>query len=266
MIPFKNAGWVWYNHFQDIWPSARARGAHAFVGGHDAAPATAVNLPSTPTSAPALLSTIMPSDAEMDETDPTMSVLSAKHKNEASDFERLRISGSSPQASTTLIASDASHSHKATKIHLTSSALSSLTGASNCASSTTDSSHATLSQMLPSKKLARRPVKCSHTDALAEELQGAIATLADTLRVTAEDPVTTTLCTATKMVNADTTLNNRKRLHIIQRFINNVAYAEIYIAMLDKPSLKKKFYVKMLKNYAIDSDEEEEEEDNDSHF
>ena len=38
------------------------------------------------------------------------------------------------------------------------------------------------------------------------------------------------------------------------------------VAMLDKPSLKKKFYAKMLKNYAIDSDEEEEEEDNDSHF
>ena len=70
------------------------------------------------------------------------------------------------------------------------------------------------------------------------------------------------------MVNADTTLNDRKRLHIIQCFIDNVAYAEVYIAMLDKPSLKKKFYAKMLKNYAIDSDEEEEEEeeDNDSHF
>ena len=91
MIPFKYAEWAWYDHFQDIWPSARARGAHAFVGGHDAAPATAVNLPSTPTSAPALLSTIMPSDAEMDETDPTMSILSAKRKNEASDFERLLV-------------------------------------------------------------------------------------------------------------------------------------------------------------------------------
>ena len=62
------------------------------------------------------------------------------------------------------------------------------------------------------------------------------------------------------MINADTTLNDGKRLHIIQCFINNVA-------MLDKPLLKKKFYVKMLKNYAIDSnEEEEEEEDNDSHF
>jgi hypothetical protein len=80
MIPLKNAGWVWYDHFQDIWLSVRARGAHAFVGGHDAAPATTVNLPSTPTSAPALLSTIMPSDAEMDKTDPTMSILRAKHK------------------------------------------------------------------------------------------------------------------------------------------------------------------------------------------
>ena len=69
------------------------------------------------------------------------------------------------------------------------------------------------------------------------------------------------------MVNADTTLNDGKRLHIIQCFINNVAYAEVYVAMLDKPLLKKKFYVKMLKNYAIDSnEEEEEEEDNDSHF
>ena len=67
------------------------------------------------------------------------------------------------------------------------------------------------------------------------------------------------------MINADTTLNDRKRLHIIQCFIDNVAYAEVYIAILDKPSLKKKFYAKMLKNYAIDSDEEEEE-DNDSHF
>ena len=93
MIPFKNAGWAWYNHFQDIWLSVRARGAHAFVGGHDAAPATTVNLLSTPTSAPALLSTIIPSDAEMDETDPTMSVLSAKCKNEASDFKHLHISG-----------------------------------------------------------------------------------------------------------------------------------------------------------------------------
>ena len=171
MIPFKNAGWVWYDHFQDIWPSARARGAHAFVGGHDAAPATTVNLLSTPTSAPALLSTIMPSDAEMDETNPTMSILSAKHKNEASDFKRLHISGSSPQVSTTLITSDASHSHKAAKIHLTSSAPSSLTGASNCASSTTDSSHATSSQMWPSKKSTGQPVKLSHTDALAEELR-----------------------------------------------------------------------------------------------
>ena len=89
MIPFKNAGWAWYNHFQDIWPSVRARGAHAFVGGHDAAPATTINLLSTPTSAPALLSTIMPSDAEKDETNPTMSVLSAKCKNEASDFKHL---------------------------------------------------------------------------------------------------------------------------------------------------------------------------------
>ena len=78
MIPFKNAGCAWYNHFQDIWPSARARGAHAFVGGHDAAPATTVNLPSTPTSAPALLSTIMPSDAEMDKTNPTMSVVTGR--------------------------------------------------------------------------------------------------------------------------------------------------------------------------------------------
>ena len=66
------------------------------------------------------------------------------------------------------------------------------------------------------------------------------------------------------MINADTTLNDGKRLHIIQCFINNVAYAEVYVAMLDKPSLKKKFYAKMLKNYAIDSDDEEE--DNDSHF
>jgi hypothetical protein len=49
------------------------------------------------------------------------------------------------------------------------------------------------------------------------------------------------------MVNADTTLNDGKRLHIIQCFIDNVAYAEVFIAMLDKPSLKKKFYVKMLK-------------------
>ena len=181
MIPFKNAGWAWYDHFQDIWPSVRARGAHAFVGGHDAAPATTVNLPSTPTSAPALLSTIMLSDAEMDETDPTMSILSAKCKNEASDFEHLCISGSSPQASTTLITSDASHSHKAAKIHLTSSAPSSLTSASNCASSTADSSHATSSQMLPSKKSTGQPVKLSRTDSLAEELWGAIATLADTL-------------------------------------------------------------------------------------
>ena len=77
------------------------------------------------------------------------------------------------------------------------------------------------------------------------------------------------------MVNVDTTLNDRKRLHIIQCFTDNVAYAEVYVAMLDKPSLKKKFYAKVLKNYAIDSDddddddeeeEEEEEEDNDSHF
>ena len=81
-----------------------------------------------------------------------------------------------------------------------------------------------------------------------------------------EDTVTTTCHTATEMVNADTTLNDRKRLHIIQCFMDNVAYAEVYIAMLDKPSLKKKFYVKMLKIYAIDSNEEEEEEDNDSHF
>ena len=37
--------------------------------------------------------------------------------------------------------------------------------------------------------------------------------------------------------------------------------------MPDKPLLKKKFYAKMLQNYAIDSDEEDkEEEDNDSHF
>ena len=79
--------------------------------------------------------------------------------------------------------------------------------------------------MLPSKKSTGRPVKLSRTDALAEELRGAIATL------------------------ADTTLNDGKRLHIIQCFIDNVAYAEVYIAMLDKPSLKKKFYVKMLKNY-----------------
>ena len=171
MTPFKNAGWTWYNHFQDIWPSVRARCAHVFVGGHDAAPATTIDLPSTPTSAPALLSTITPSDAEMDlETDPTMSILSAKCKNEASDFECLHISGSSPQASSTLITNDALHFHKATKIHLTPSAPSSLTGASNHASSTTNSSHTTSSQMLPSKKLARQPVKLNHTDALAEEL------------------------------------------------------------------------------------------------
>ena len=216
----------------------------------------------------------MLSDAEMDETDPTMSILSAKCKNEASDFEHLCISGSSPQASTTLIASDALHSHKATKIHLTSSAPSSLTGTSNHASSTADSStadssHTTSSQMLPSKKSARWPVKLSRTDALAEELWGAIATLADTLQVTADDPVAATHRTATEMINVDTTLNDGKRLHIIQCFIDNVAYAEVYITMLDKPLLKKKFYAKMLKNYAIDSDEEEEEEeeeDNDSHF
>ena len=123
--------------------------------------------------------------------------------------------------------------------------------------------------MLPSKKSTRQPVKLSRTDALAEELRGAIATLVDTLRVTAEDPVTTTCRTATEMVNADATLNEGKRLHIIQHFIDNVAYTEVYVAMLDKPSLKKKFYAKMLNNYAIDSDEEEEEEeeeDNDSHF
>ena len=69
------------------------------------------------------------------------------------------------------------------------------------------------------------------------------------------------------MINADTTLNDGKRLHIIQCFIDNVAYAEVYVAMLDKPSLKKKFYAKMLKNYAIDSDDDDaEKEDNDSHF
>ena len=56
------------------------------------------------------------------------------------------------------------------------------------------------------------------------------------------------------MINADTTLNDGKRLHIIQCFINNVA-------MLDKPLLKKKFYAKMLKDYDIDN----EEEDSDSY-
>ena len=81
MIPFKNAGWVWYDHFQDIWLSVRARCAHAFVGGCDTAPATTINWLSTPALAPALLSTITPSDAEMDlETDTTMSILSAKCK------------------------------------------------------------------------------------------------------------------------------------------------------------------------------------------
>ena len=36
---------------------------------------------------------------------------------------------------------------------------------------------------------------------------------------------------------------------------------EVYVAMLEKPSLKKKFYAKMLKDYDIDN----EEEDSDSY-
>ena len=98
-------------------------------------------------------------------------------------------------------------SHKAAKIHLTSSVPSSLTGASKYASSTAASPHTASSQMLPSKKVVGQPVKLNCTDALAEELQGAIVTLADTLQVTAEDPIAAIHHTATEMINADTVVN-----------------------------------------------------------
>ena len=72
------------------------------------------------------------------------------------------------------------------------------------------------------------------------------------------NPVTAIHCTATEMINTDTTLNNNKKHHIIQCFIDNVAYAEVYVVMLDKPSLKKKCYTNMLKDGDIDDDEEED--------
>lgn len=243
MMPFKNVGWLWYEHFQDMWPSARARGTHAVVGGRHAAPATtpAVDSPSTPTSTPTLLNTAEHSDDEMDmNVDLTAGAASTKRKNnDGSDSERPDASSGSIPVSSTLIASESSRAHKATKTSATSTVHSSSTGArSRPTSSIATSSHLSVasSQVPPpsSNKSAGRPTKLNRTDALAEQLRGAIASLNDTMRVTTEDPIAAMRRIATEMINADSTLTNGKRIHILQHFIDNIAYAEVYVAMLDK--------------------------------
>lgn len=253
MIPFKNSGFQWYSHFQITWPGARARGRHAVVGGRQTAPAVVMDSPSTPTSASTPLDSNPLSNTGMDVD--AAAATSVKCKNDGgsnSGSERQDSPGTSILVSSTIVASDTSRSNKAAKTSTTSTAHSSSTSARPKPASliATSSRLSVAESQMPlasSTKSTGWPIRLNRTDALAEQLRGAIASLTDTMCGTTEDPITATHHTATDMINADPTLTNGRRIHILQCFIDNVAYSEVYIAMLDKPKLKKKFYQRLLK-------------------